>query len=162
MKRFTVYAFAPLIYTSSIIAATLLFSDRYGVTAVVWGVVFGAFLHMLMQWLTVRSLHVRLVPEFNLKHPAMKKIFTMMWPRSIALGGMQLMLLAFTAIGSSLGSGSVAVYSLADNIQTMPTAVFALSSRRSLEYVSGSFRKAKIQFTPQSAAATKAGIEGVA
>ncbi len=127
MKRFTVYAFAPLIYTLSIIVATLGFADRYGVHAVVWGVVVGAFLHMLIQLLTVRQLGVKLVPELNLKHPALGRILAMMWPRSIALGAMQTMLLVFTAIGSSLGAGSVAVYSLADNIQTMPTAVFALS-----------------------------------
>ncbi len=127
MKRFTIYALAPLIYTLSIIVATVGFADRYGVYAVVWGVVAGAFLHMLTQFLTLRHLGVKLVPEFNLRHPALGRILAMMWPRSIALGAMQTMLLTFTAIGSSLGAGSVAVYSLADNIQTMPTAVFALS-----------------------------------
>lgn len=127
MKRFTVYAIAPLIYTLSIITATLGFADQYGVRAVVWGVVVGAFLHMLIQWLAIRSLGIRLVPILSLSHPALKQIGNMMWPRSIALGAMQSMLLVFTAIGSSLGVGSVAVYSLADNIQTMPTAVFALS-----------------------------------
>ena len=127
MKRFLVYAFAPLIYNLSIIIATVVFGDRLGVHAVVGGVIIGAFLHMLIQFLTVRSLGVRLVPNLNLRHPALKKIVSMMWPRSIALGSMQLMLLTFTAIASSLGAGSVAIYSFADNIQTMPTAVFALS-----------------------------------
>lgn len=127
MKRFLVYAFAPLIYNLSIIIATVIFGDRLGVHAVVWGVIIGAFLHMLIQLLTVRSLGVRLTPQLNIRHPALKKIVSMMWPRSIALGSMQAMLLTFTAIASSLGAGSVAVYSFADNIQTMPTAVFALS-----------------------------------
>ncbi|MEK7184081.1 MAG: murein biosynthesis integral membrane protein MurJ [Patescibacteria group bacterium] len=127
MKRFTVYAIAPLIYTASIIVATLGFADQYGVKAVVWGVVIGAVLHMFTQLLAIRSLDIRLAPILQLRHPSLKQIFSMMWPRSIALGAMQLMLLVFTAIGSSLGAGSVAVYSLADNIQTMPTAVFALS-----------------------------------
>jgi putative peptidoglycan lipid II flippase len=127
MKRFLVYAFAPLIYNLSIIIATVGFADRLGVRAVALGVIVGAFLHMLIQLLTVRSLGIRLVPTLNFRHPALKKIVSMMWPRSIALGSMQLMLLVFTAIASSLGAGSVAVYSFADNIQTMPTAVFALS-----------------------------------
>lgn len=127
MKRFVVYALAPLVYTLSIITATLAFADQYGVRAVVWGVVVGAFLHMLIQWLAIQSVGVRLVPILSFNHPALKQIGSMMWPRSIALGAMQTMLLVFTSIGSSLGAGSVAVYSLADNIQTMPTAVFALS-----------------------------------
>jgi putative peptidoglycan lipid II flippase len=127
MKRFLVYAFAPLIYNLSIIIATVGFSDRLGVHAVVWGVIIGAFLHMLIQLLTVRGLGIRIIPTLNFHHPALKKIVSMMWPRSIALGSMQLMLLIFTAIASSLGAGSVAIYSFADNIQTMPTAVFAFS-----------------------------------
>lgn len=50
-----------------------------------------------------------------------------MIPRAVGLGSFQINLLVFTAIASTLGAGSVAIYNFADNIQTMPTAVFGLS-----------------------------------
>ncbi|MBI2589790.1 murein biosynthesis integral membrane protein MurJ [Candidatus Berkelbacteria bacterium] len=127
LKRFFVYALAPLVYTSVIILATVLFADQFGVYAPVWGVVIGSFLHMFIQFLA--ACRVGFVPalNFSLAHPAVRKIVRLMIPRSIGLGALQLMLIAFTAIASSLGSGSVAVYNLADNIQTMPTAVFGLA-----------------------------------
>lgn len=127
MKRFFVYALAPLIYTACIIASTLLFADTYGVYALVWGVVIGSFFHMFIQFLTAQSVGFRFTVDFHFRDPAVLKLLRLMVPRGIALGSMQLMLLVFTGIASALGSGSVASYNFADNIQTMPTAVFGLS-----------------------------------
>lgn len=127
MKRFFVYALAPLVYTLSIIAATLLLADRFGVYALATGVVAGSLLHMLIQGLAARSVGWRWQFDFRPNDPVIRKLIRLMIPRSIGLGAMQLMLLVFTNIASSLGSGSVAIYSFADNIQTMPTAVFGLA-----------------------------------
>lgn len=127
MKRFFVYALAPLIYTAAIIASTLLFADQYGVHALVWGVVAGSILHMLIQALTAARIGFRFHFDWQWNDPVIRKLIRLMIPRSIGLGAMQLMLLVFTSIASSLGSGSVAIYSFADNIQTMPTAVFGLA-----------------------------------
>lgn len=127
MKRFLIYAIAPLIYNGTIILSTIFFADQYGVYALGWGVVAGSFLHMLTQYLTLRGIGFAFRPRINFKHPVIARIIRMMIPRSIALGSLQLMLIVFTAIASALGSGSVAVYNLADNIQTTPTAIFALS-----------------------------------
>ncbi|MBI4185512.1 murein biosynthesis integral membrane protein MurJ [Candidatus Berkelbacteria bacterium] len=127
MKRFVVYAVAPLMYTASIIVATVLFADDYGVKALVWGVIVGAFLHMLVQLLTARAVGFRFILDLHFKDPAIVKLLRLMAPRALGLGAMQLMLVIFTAIASSLGAGAVAVYSFADNIQTMPTAVFGLA-----------------------------------
>ena len=126
-KRFIVYAIAPLVYNSSIIIATFFFGVRYTVHAVILGVIVGAFLHFLIQLITARAIGYKWMPTLNLKHPALKRIALLMLPRSIGLGGMQFVLLIFTAIASSLASGSIAIYTLADNIRTMPLAVFAIS-----------------------------------
>ncbi len=127
MKRFLVYSFAPLIYTSTIILATLLYADQFGVYALAWGVVIGSFLHMAIQFIVARSIGFKLGINLNFSHPALKKIIRLMIPRSIGLGALQVNLLVFTAIASTLGAGSVAIYNFADNIQTMPVAVFGLS-----------------------------------
>ncbi|MCL5794837.1 MAG: murein biosynthesis integral membrane protein MurJ [Patescibacteria group bacterium] len=126
-KRFVAYALAPLVYNLSIILATLFFADKFGVFGVAWGVVVGAGLHMLVQIPTVMKLGFRYYPIMLWQNLAVRKIGKLMIPRAIGLGAMQVMLLVYTAIASSLAPGSVSVFNLADNIQTMPTVVFATS-----------------------------------
>ena len=127
LKRFVVYALAPLIYNAAIILATLLFTERYGVYALAWGVVVGAFLHMTLQFIAAQFVGYRLSFHFKFNTPAMRKILRLMVPRSVGYGAWQLTLVIFTAIASALGTGAVAAYNFADNIQTMPTAVLGLS-----------------------------------
>jgi putative peptidoglycan lipid II flippase len=50
-----------------------------------------------------------------------------MLPRAVGLGANQILLLFFTGIASALSGSAVAVYNLADNIQTMPMVVFGTS-----------------------------------
>ncbi len=126
-KRFLVYSLAPLVYNVAIILGTLFFADKFSVYGVAIAVVCGAFLHFLIQL----PVALRLGFRFNLKiawhHWGVRRIGILMLPRSIALGANQIMLLIFTSIASSLGGYSIAVYTLADNIQTMPMVVFGTS-----------------------------------
>jgi len=126
-KRFFVYSLAPLVYNLSIILGTIIFADIFGIYAVTFAVVCGAFFHMLIQIPVAKKLgyHYQALVDFS--HPAVKKIGRLMLPRAIGLSAMQIMLLVFTAFASQISKISVAVYNLADNIQTMPTVVFGIS-----------------------------------
>lgn len=126
-KRFLVYALAPLAYNLVIILGTLFFAEKYSITAVAYAVVCGAFLHFLIQLPVAVKLGFRYKLKIYFHHWGVRRIGILMLPRSIALGMNQIMLLVFTAIASSLGGYSVAVYNLADNIQTMPMVVFGTS-----------------------------------
>lgn len=126
-KRFFAYAIAPLIYNLTIILGTILFSDKFGITAVAIAVVCGAFLHFLIQLPVAIKLGFKFQPIIDLSHQGVRKIGILMLPRAIALGANQIMLTLFTMIASSIGGYAVAVYTLADNIQTMPLVVFGTS-----------------------------------
>lgn len=126
-KRFFVSSLAPLVYNLSIIVATIGFADRYGIYSVAYGVIIGAVLHMLVQLLPVKNLGIRLHLLWDTTSSDIRKVGRLMIPRSIGLGAMQIMLFIFTAIASGLGVGAVAIFNLADNIQTMPTVVFGTS-----------------------------------
>lgn len=126
-KRFFIYSLAPLLYNLSIIVATLIWADTLSVYGVVYGVIIGAFFHMLIQAIYIRKIGFRYQLLFDFRHPGVKKIYQLMIPRSIGLGANQVMLLVYTGIASTLAAGSVAIFNLADNIQTMPTVVFATS-----------------------------------
>lgn len=126
-KRFLAYSLAPLIYNVAIILGTMFFANKFSVEAVAYAVVIGAFLHLLIQLPTAIQLGFHWRPKIYWKIYGVKRIGLLMFPRSIALGANQIMLLIFTAIASGLGGFSVAVYILADNIQTLPVVVFGSS-----------------------------------
>jgi len=123
-KRFLAYSVAPLFYNLSIIVATLFLSGRYSVYGVAFGVVAGAFLHMVVQLPAAYSLGFRWRLVWDPLCQGARRILKLMVPRTIGLASQQLLLLVYTAIGSALGGGAVAIFNLADNIQTMPTVVF--------------------------------------
>ena len=126
-KRFVVYSLAPLIYNVSIILGTIFLADPWGIEGVALAVIVGAFLHMSIQIPIAISLGWRWKVQFAWRNSNVRRIGILMLPRSIGLGANQIMLLIFTSIASSLGGSAVAVYNLADNIQTMPMVVFGTS-----------------------------------
>jgi len=126
-KRFLVYSLAPLIYNLAIILGTLLLAPRIGILGVALSVVIGAFLHMAIQIPVVSRLGFRWQMVLFWQNASVRKIGILMFPRAIGLGANQILLLVFTGIASVLGGSAIAVYNLADNIQTMPMVVFGTS-----------------------------------
>lgn len=125
-KKFLVYSIAPLVYNLSIILGTIFLADKINVFAPAYGVVIGAFFHMAIQFPPLWELGFRLKLVFDYTHKAVRKIFKLMLPRAIGLGASQILLIVYTAIASRWPA-SVAVFNLADNIQTMPTVIFGTS-----------------------------------
>ncbi len=125
-KKFFAYALAPLVYNVSIIIGGLL-TPIWGIYGVTWAVVIGAFLHASVQIPTVRKLGYRYSFVFQPKDAGIRRVVRLMVPRSISLGMSQLILLVFTSIGSRLPSGAISIYTLTNNFQTTPVAVFAAS-----------------------------------
>jgi putative peptidoglycan lipid II flippase len=125
--RFFAYSLAPLFYNLAIILGVILLSERFGVYGVAWAVVFGAILHFLIQVPTLIKVGFRFRLSAFHRDPELKRILYLMIPRSVGLGTNQLTLFAFTAISSALAAGSIAVFTFADNIQTMPVVVFGTS-----------------------------------
>lgn len=126
-KRFLASSLAPLFYNLSIIIATYYWGDRYNVYAVTWGVIIGVFFHMLIQLIPLPTLGIRLRLIWDTSSDAIRQVGRRMIPRSIGLGALQIMFVIFTSMASGMGVGAVAIFSLADNIQTMPTVVFGTS-----------------------------------
>ncbi len=125
-KRFFAYSLAPLIYNVAIIIGGFL-TPRFGVQGVVWSVVVGAILHALIQVPTLKQLGYRYHFILNPFDKDLRRVVRLMIPRSISLGMTQLVLIFFTRIGSLLPSGTVSIFTLTNNVQTTPTAIFAAS-----------------------------------
>lgn len=126
-KRFLVYSLAPIFYNLGIIFAAVYLVDIYGLVALSWGVVLGAFLHLLIQVPTVCSLGFRFRPTFNCWDKNVKEIFRVMLPRTMSLGISQVNLLVITMLASGLSAGSLTIFNFANNLQSFPVGIFGIS-----------------------------------
>ncbi len=125
--RFLVTALAPLLYNLGIIIGILFFVPKFGLQGLAWGVVLGGILHLIVQLPAFFFSGFRYKASFNYKDPGVVKTIKMMIPRSLGLGAGQLNTIATTAIASTLLSGSIAVFNLANNLSSILVNAVAVS-----------------------------------
>lgn len=126
-KKFLVVAAAPLVYNLAIISGVFFLYPRLGFAGIVWGAVCGAFLHFLIQLPPIIRLGIPLVRHFEISSLAVKKMAKLFLPRIIGLDLGQIGLMIATMVGSSLATGSIAVYYYAFDLETIPLGVFAIA-----------------------------------
>ena len=125
-KKFFAYSLAPVMYNFGIIIGILFLVPRFGNMGLGMGVVFGAFMHLIVQIpsLLKTGYKWRFILNFS---PEVKKIIFLMGPRVFALAVNQVNKLVITIIASTLAAGTIAIYSLADNLQSFPIGIFGVS-----------------------------------
>ncbi len=126
-KRFLLYSLSPLFYNLGIIAGTALGASHFGVIAVVFGVIVGASMHLLIPaGFVIFSGNIpKLTFKINFKE--VKETAFIAIPRALALSFTQIINIIFTAVAAFFGVGSVAVFNLAFNLQSVPLSVVGVS-----------------------------------
>ncbi len=126
-KRFVAYAFAPILYNVGIIIGAVYFVPHMGIQGLAWGVVFGAALHVLVQYPSVRNVGFRWRVVLISSVEDWKKLWRMMLPRVFGLAAQQTNLLIVTILGSGLLSGSISAFHLANNAQYIPIGIIGIA-----------------------------------
>lgn len=126
-RRFFAFSLAPILYNIGIIFGALFLAPYFGVYGVGLGVVLGAFLHFITQTSVAISLGMKRLPWPNFRDRGIHKIIKLMIPRTIGLAVSQVNLIVILALASTLGVGSVAVFQLAQNLQSFPLGLFGIS-----------------------------------
>lgn len=132
-QRFLATALAPIMYNIGIIIGILFFTPVLGVVGLAWGVVLGGLLHLTIQLpaLFNSGFNVKLAAAnwnfSNMKHSGVVQTIKLMAPRSIGLAAGQLNIIVTTAIASTLATGSIAVFNLANNVSSLLNNVIAVS-----------------------------------
>ena len=126
LKRFLIYSLAPIFYNLGIIAGAVFLFPLLGISGLAWGVVLGAFFHMLVQYPTVKMSGFRFSLVFDFKNSHLKKVLTLMVPRTMGLAVTQVNLLIVTIIASTLTAGSLAIFNFANNLQSFPLGIFSI------------------------------------
>jgi len=122
-RRFLVYALAPILYNVGIIIGIVFFAPIFGLKGLAFGVVFGAFLHWFCQLPSAIHCGFRWKPVFSLSSMGLKRIIKLMIPRTISAVASHLNLIVITAIASTIGPGSIAVFNLAEHLRSLPIGV---------------------------------------
>ena len=115
-KRFVLYSLAPIFYNVGIIAGAWFFVPVMGIQGLAWGVVLGALLHLVLQYVGVQALGYRYEPILDVRDPDARATFFQTIPRMIGLAVNQLNVIAMTNIASLLAAGSVTLLQFAYNL----------------------------------------------
>lgn len=126
-KRFLVYALSPLLYNLGIIVGIAFLYPLFGLEGLIWGVVLGAFLHMTIQipFIFRRGLFPRL--NFSVQWASIRKVVLISLPRTLALSSNQLASFFLVALASLMSAGSISVFNLAFNLQSVPLSIVGVS-----------------------------------
>lgn len=126
-RRFFLYALGPLFYNSSIIIGIVFFAPHLGLKGIVFGVVLGSILHFAIQIPYIGSLG--LIPKFSFKHhfKDLKKVTLLSLPRTLTLSLNSLELIFITFYASFMVEGSIAIFNLSLNLQSVPFAIIGVS-----------------------------------
>ncbi|MBI4143208.1 murein biosynthesis integral membrane protein MurJ [Candidatus Uhrbacteria bacterium] len=126
-ERFAAFAAAPLAYNAGIIMGVVAFVPLLGPYGLAWGVVLGALLHLVVQWIAARRVGFRASWRPTWRDPEVRRMGGLLLPRMLGLAANQLQLVLIMGVASTLAAGSIAVFTFASNIQMVPIALIGIS-----------------------------------
>ena len=126
-KRFLVYAMSPLVYNLGIIVGIVCLYPFFGLTGLIMGVVIGSFLHMAIQVPLI--MHKGVFPRirFGIEWKSIKKVVLVSLPRTLTLSSNQLASFFLIALASLMSGGSISIFNLAMNLQSVPLTIIGVS-----------------------------------
>lgn len=125
-NKFLAYSLAPVLYNLGIIVGIIFLAPASGILGVTLGVILGAFLHMAIQIPSAIGSGFCYKPTFNLKDPKIKKVFSLMIPRTLGVAAPQINLMVVTAIASGLPAGAISIFTFANNLQQFPLGLIGI------------------------------------
>ncbi|MFA6095311.1 MAG: lipid II flippase MurJ [Candidatus Paceibacterota bacterium] len=125
--RFLIYAISPLLYNLGIIAGIVLLYPYFGLYGLGMGVAIGALLHALIQAPFVIT--DGLFPKIRLRldWQLVRSVFALSIPRTVTLSSQQLTALVLVSFASFLGAGSISIFNLSQNLQSVPLSLIGAS-----------------------------------
>ena len=128
-RCFWMYSMAPLFYNVGIILGATVGVQWLGIYGLAWGVACGAFLHLVAQLSAARGIGFRFILDSLAvwKNTYVRRIIVLMIPRTLTVATNQINLFIMTIFASTLASGSLAVFNFANNLQSIPLALFGIS-----------------------------------
>ncbi len=133
-KNFTAPAIGSVLYNLGIILGGVLLAapiermfPGYGIAGFSVGVVLGAMLNFLVQFVAILRLGVRYTFSFNLRHPGVRELLLLIVPVFIGLAASQFNLFVNQNLASSLSEGLVSALRAAQRLMQLPITLFGIT-----------------------------------
>jgi putative peptidoglycan lipid II flippase len=124
--RFFAYAASPVAYNAGIILGIVLLMPKFGIAGAVVGVIMGALLHAAVQIPSTRATGI--MPRIRRPNwDIVRDIGALAVPRTIALSMTHISVIFLLSIASGMAGGSIAVFTFAYNLQSVPLSIFGVS-----------------------------------
>ncbi len=129
LRHFFAPAIAPIFLNISIIVSVLLFYHMFNVPVMTLavGVLAGGVIQFLFQLPFLWKKGIRFHFNINFKHPAIKRIGSLMIPGLIGTAVYQINVFVDTIFASFLPSGSISYLFFADRLMEFPLGIFAIA-----------------------------------
>ncbi|MCL2110600.1 polysaccharide biosynthesis C-terminal domain-containing protein [Microgenomates group bacterium] len=125
-QKFIMPALAPIIYNLGIVVGTYALYPALGIYAAGVGVLIGAFLHMAIQYPSVKKIQWRYRWQWNINFPKVKTLFKLMPARLMTIGVSELQVLSLGFFATQIGNLSFVIINYASSIITLPTRFFGV------------------------------------
>jgi len=116
VRKFLSYALSPIFYNIGIIVGIVVFVPFLGPIGLAWGVVLGAALHLFSQYPAARESGWRWKPVFRPGMFALKRVLSIMIPRSLSLIVHQITLVILVSMATVISAGAVSVFNFANDL----------------------------------------------
>lgn len=126
-RRFFVYAISPILYNLGIIIGILVLYPSFGFSGLAWGVVLGAVLHLGVQVPVIMRAGTFPRLTLSIDFALVKEVLMVSIPRTLALSLQNITVLILTSLGSIFKVGSIAVFNLSWNLQSVPLSIVGAS-----------------------------------
>lgn len=126
-NRFFIYAISPLLYNGGIIIGILFLVPFFGLPGLAIGVALGALGHLLIQlpFIVSHGLLPKITWQINFKE--IKQIVRLSLPRTVAASSNEIAEFFLISLAAALAGGSIAVFNLAFNVQSVPLSIIGVS-----------------------------------
>lgn len=126
-QHFVAAAMAPVMYNLAIIGGALFLSGPFGVYGLAWGVVIGAFLHLLVQVPEIVLLGMRWTPSLSLRSRAVREVLRLMGPRIVGLAASQANFVVLVFFASFISDPAISAINFAFLVMMMPVGVVGMA-----------------------------------
>lgn len=127
LKNFFVYSLSPMMYNLGIIIGAIFLVPLMGLSGLAWGVILGAFLHLLVQLPSFFGAGYNYRWLVNLKDKNLITVVKLIIPRTLGLAAGQVNNILMTMLATTLAAGSLAVYNYANNLQSLPLGLIGVA-----------------------------------
>lgn len=130
-RHFLAPAIAPLLFNLSALFGLFVLAKMWMADLPVWaysaGVLAGGFLQVLVQVPFMRRRGISIMPDFNWRSPAMRRVLHLAVPALVGLLAAEVNILVDQLIASMLEGGSVAALSYGLRVTQVPQGIFAIA-----------------------------------